>query len=185
MHTPQNSGKMPSTTSPLEYHHDTGPHAPKSPSHMGYPIPQTDSRLHMSHIPDHAQPETTLYSFAESTSQFPESRQSLDSALSPGYETDAESEAITSHTMPVTTARSTEEGQHSSSRKDSRWEQRNMAVSADYHTQNLQPLPAQHNVRVTASLPPRPRPILEDVRSSSHQLHPYVSALLIYSPFFS
>ncbi|KAF9453515.1 hypothetical protein P691DRAFT_658159 [Macrolepiota fuliginosa MF-IS2] len=175
--TPLNSSNVASASTPTQYHRGTVPCSPKHLLSMNHATSLPAHRLHQFRFPDYAQNETIVYSRGGSIAQFPESRQSLDSALSPGYETDTESEVVTAHTIPAPS--SADEHQTSQSRVDPGWERQGAAVSTDDHTRIPQVYPAQHGVYATTSLPPRPRPTFRDVRSSL-PLHPYVSFVLCF-----
>ncbi|KAF5361762.1 hypothetical protein D9756_002514 [Leucocoprinus leucothites] len=167
MNTPQTSGKTASTTFPNRSDHQrSGGQSSKTALAMELP-PISAGTPH--HYPSQTDFETGYRSQGDSVSQFPYSRESLDSPLSPGYESDAESEAYTSHTMPTPSPRATGEPSYSSTTQpDSRWGQQDLIEPMDRNAQNI-----RHNIRATTSLPARPRPPLRTTRSSLH-IHPYV-----------
>lgn len=162
VHTPQTPRDTTNINSPT---HPVG----KQAIAREYPITPTPRSPHTYRFSEHTSPEVVLHSPRSSSSRLSEFRQSLDSGLSSDYDTDAESEAVTVPAAPPRMA----EQHHSGppSHIDSRWERRGVTRSStDYAW-------AQHGVRATASLPPRPRQSSQEVRSSL-QLHPYVSSLV-------
>jgi hypothetical protein len=168
LRTSQNSGKAASTT-PTRYHRERIDQNSKAALDMELPPVSPADGHHR--FPSQIHAETTLDSRGDSVSQFPDSRVSLGGLPSPDCDSDVESEAYTSHTIPMGSRRTSgEDNVISSSRRDLRWE---AAASADYHSHSLQPPLARHNIRATASLPARPRPMPQRGRPSV-QLHPYV-----------
>ncbi|KAL9713702.1 hypothetical protein Ac2012v2_003313 [Leucoagaricus gongylophorus] len=118
----------------------------------------------MHRYPTQSDSQSTYYSHADSVSELPHSVESLDSPLSPDYESDAESEAYTSHITHSTSPRiAREDNSDLPFQPEMRW---SPLTPADRH-------PRRHNIRTTISLPARPRPPFRSIHSSVH-LHPYV-----------
>lgn len=118
----------------------------------------------MHRYPTQSDSQSTYYSHADSVSELPHSVELLDSPLSPDYESDAESEAYTSHITHSTSPRiAREDNPDLPFQPEMRW---SPLTPADRH-------PRRHNIRTTISLPARPRPPFRSIHSSVH-LHPYV-----------
>lgn len=183
IHTPQTSRKVASTASPTHYYCEGSVHAPKQSLGLDNPVAPPDPRYSFQ-FSEHTQPETTFNSSRVSVSRFTESRHSLDSRGSPSYETDAESEAITSHTMPTTPPRTGEHRLGALSGIERSWERRDVPELTSHQLSRTQALFSGRGIHATTSLPARPRPVPGGVRSSL-QLHPYVSNVVIRSFLFS
>ncbi|KAJ3567348.1 hypothetical protein NP233_g6419 [Leucocoprinus birnbaumii] len=167
INTPQTSGKTPSTT--FQNRDDqrlSGSQSAKGALAVEMPVISANTPRH---FPSQTDIEVTNYSPDDSISQFPYSRESLESPLSPGYESDAESGAYTSHTMPTPSPRNAAEMSFASAISPAaRWDQRDPIAPVDGHPQSV-----RHTIRATTSLPARPRPPLGGMRTSQY-LHPYV-----------
>jgi hypothetical protein len=176
-HVPQNSRKIPSTTS-FSRHRSSLSNVPKQSFGLDYSIPLTDSQHSLQHL-DHPRNQASIYSSRGSVSYFTESQRSFyDDSSVLGNENEAENEAGISQPAPLTAFTVLTDQSPGSSRVESGWE----GPDASAHAPRQAAKANVFSLRKTASLPARPRSFSPNI----YQLHPYVGSypLLHFSTDF-